>query len=151
MLRPCNQRGAAEQHMEYQDKVLKCAECSAEFVFTAGEQMFFADKGFKNEPKRCKACKAKRAETPDRAKATVSSEPKPKRPARSAGRRPRFPSSRRRAGPFSAANAFSSGGPWGLRPDHAVGVVTGTLGIPLARRPGHRNDLLGLCLSALSS
>src|SRR5258708_1367363 len=48
--------------MEYHDKVLKCSECSAEFVFTAGEQMFFADKGFKNEPKRCKACKAKRAE-----------------------------------------------------------------------------------------
>ncbi len=40
--------------MEYHDKVLKCSECSQEFVFTAGEQMFFADKGFKNEPKRCK-------------------------------------------------------------------------------------------------
>ena len=49
--------------MEYHDKVLKCSECSAEFVFTAGEQMFFADKGFKNELKRCKACKAKRAES----------------------------------------------------------------------------------------
>jgi CxxC-x17-CxxC domain-containing protein len=48
--------------MEYHDKVLKCSECSQEFVFTAGEQMFFADKGFKNEPKRCKNCKAKRAE-----------------------------------------------------------------------------------------
>src|SRR5260370_34975373 len=48
--------------MEYHDKVLKCSECGGEFVFTAGEQMFFADKGFKNEPKRCKACKAKRAE-----------------------------------------------------------------------------------------
>jgi len=48
--------------MEYHDKVLKCSECGAEFVFTAGEQMFFADKGFKNEPKRCKSCKAKRAE-----------------------------------------------------------------------------------------
>ena len=47
--------------MEYHDKVLKCAECNAEFVFTAGEQMFFADKGFKNEPKRCKACKPTRA------------------------------------------------------------------------------------------
>ena len=47
--------------MEYHDKVLKCGECGAEFVFTAGEQMFFADKGFKNEPKRCKTCKAKRA------------------------------------------------------------------------------------------
>src|SRR5271169_2221962 len=48
--------------MEYHDRVLKCSECGAEFIFTGGEQMFFADKGFKNEPKRCKACKAKRAE-----------------------------------------------------------------------------------------
>ena len=54
--------GQGERLMEFHDKVLKCSECSAEFVFTAGEQMFFADKGFKNEPKRCKACKAKRAE-----------------------------------------------------------------------------------------
>jgi CxxC-x17-CxxC domain-containing protein len=46
--------------MEYHDKVLKCVECGSEFVFTAGEQMFFADKGFKNEPKRCKSCKTKR-------------------------------------------------------------------------------------------
>lgn len=48
--------------MEYHDKVLKCAECGAEFVFTAGEQMFFVDKGFKNEPKRCKGCKTTRAQ-----------------------------------------------------------------------------------------
>ena len=46
--------------MEYQDKVLKCIDCGADFVFTAGEQLFFHDKQFKNEPKRCKACKAKR-------------------------------------------------------------------------------------------
>jgi CxxC-x17-CxxC domain-containing protein len=51
-----------ERSMEYHDKVLKCSECGAEFVFTAGEQMFFADKGFKNEPKRCKTCKANRAQ-----------------------------------------------------------------------------------------
>ena len=36
--------------MEYRDKVLKCADCGADFVFTAGEQIFYADKGFKNEP-----------------------------------------------------------------------------------------------------
>jgi CxxC-x17-CxxC domain-containing protein len=46
--------------MEYQDKVLKCIDCGADFVFTAGEQLFFYDKQFKNEPKRCKACKTKR-------------------------------------------------------------------------------------------
>lgn len=49
--------------MEYHDKVLTCVDCGAEFVFTAGEQMFFADKGFKNEPKRCKACKSQRTQT----------------------------------------------------------------------------------------
>ena len=48
--------------MEYHDKVLKCSDCNSEFIFTAGEQMFFADKGFKNEPKRCKACKSARGQ-----------------------------------------------------------------------------------------
>jgi CxxC-x17-CxxC domain-containing protein len=47
--------------MEFQDKVLKCVDCGADFIFTAGEQLFFHDKQFKNEPKRCKNCKAKRA------------------------------------------------------------------------------------------
>src|SRR5260370_1767104 len=51
-----------ERLMEYHDKVLKCSEVGAEFIFTAREQMFFADKSVKNDPKRCKACKAKRAE-----------------------------------------------------------------------------------------
>jgi CxxC-x17-CxxC domain-containing protein len=46
--------------MEFQDKMLKCIDCGADFVFTAGEQLFFHDKQFKNEPKRCKSCKAKR-------------------------------------------------------------------------------------------
>jgi CxxC-x17-CxxC domain-containing protein len=46
--------------MEFQDKVLKCIDCGTEFVFTAGEQLFFHDKQFRNEPKRCKACKSKR-------------------------------------------------------------------------------------------
>jgi CxxC-x17-CxxC domain-containing protein len=50
--------------MEYKDKVLKCSDCGSEFVFTAGEQLFYADKGFKNEPKRCKTCKTKRASAP---------------------------------------------------------------------------------------
>ena len=49
--------------MEYQDRFLKCADCGSEFIFTAGEQAFYADKGFRNEPKRCKACKGRRAES----------------------------------------------------------------------------------------
>jgi len=47
--------------MEFVDRVLKCNDCGAEFVFTAGEQLFFQDKQFKNDPKHCKQCKAKRA------------------------------------------------------------------------------------------
>ena len=48
--------------MEYQDKVLKCVDCGADFIFTSGEQLFFHDKQFKNEPRRCKTCKSKRAQ-----------------------------------------------------------------------------------------
>jgi CxxC-x17-CxxC domain-containing protein len=47
--------------MDFTDRVLKCIDCNAEFVFTAGEQLFFHDKQFKNDPKHCKPCKAKRA------------------------------------------------------------------------------------------
>ena len=41
----------------YQDKTLKCVDCGNDFVFTAGEQEFYAEKGFQNEPQRCKACR----------------------------------------------------------------------------------------------
>jgi CxxC-x17-CxxC domain-containing protein len=44
--------------MPFQDKSLTCIDCGETFVFTAGEQEFFAQKGFQNEPKRCKNCKA---------------------------------------------------------------------------------------------
>jgi CxxC-x17-CxxC domain-containing protein len=47
--------------MEFTDRILKCSDCGNDFVFTAGEQLFFSDKQFKNDPKRCKLCKAKRA------------------------------------------------------------------------------------------
>ncbi|MEA4926205.1 MAG: zinc-ribbon domain containing protein [Syntrophomonadaceae bacterium] len=41
----------------YEDKVLICRECGKEFIWTAGEQEFYAEKGFANEPKRCKECR----------------------------------------------------------------------------------------------
>ena len=44
----------------YQDKTLTCKDCGQEFVFTAGEQEFYAEKGFQNEPTRCKACRIAR-------------------------------------------------------------------------------------------
>ena len=41
----------------YQDKTLVCRDCGKEFVFTAGEQEFYAEKGFQNEPSRCRECR----------------------------------------------------------------------------------------------
>ena len=41
----------------YTDKTLKCKECGNEFIFSAGEQEFYAQRGFVNEPQRCKECR----------------------------------------------------------------------------------------------
>lgn len=46
--------------MEYQDKTLKCRDCGNDFTFTTGEQAFYAEKGFENEPARCPDCRANR-------------------------------------------------------------------------------------------
>lgn len=44
----------------FEDKTLTCKDCGEEFVFTAREQEFYAEKGFENEPLRCKPCRDKR-------------------------------------------------------------------------------------------
>ncbi len=41
----------------FQDKELTCKDCGNQFVFTAGEQEFYAEKGFENEPSRCRECR----------------------------------------------------------------------------------------------
>lgn len=46
--------------MSYTDKVLRCRECGVEFIFSAGEQEFYASRGLMNEPGRCPACRAAR-------------------------------------------------------------------------------------------
>jgi CxxC-x17-CxxC domain-containing protein len=48
--------------MEFKDKSLVCVECNQTFVWTAGEQLFYHDRNFTNEPKRCKDCKGRRHE-----------------------------------------------------------------------------------------
>jgi CxxC-x17-CxxC domain-containing protein len=47
--------------VQFVDRLLNCSDCHGEFVFTAGEQLFFHDKQFKNDPKRCKPCKSRRS------------------------------------------------------------------------------------------
>src|SRR5690348_3494067 len=54
-LRP-SERGT----MELQDKTLTCRDCSSTFIFTAGEQGFYIEKGLMNEPQRCPGCRANR-------------------------------------------------------------------------------------------
>ena len=47
----------SEEIIMFEDKTLVCKDCGQEFVFTAGEQEFYAEKGFQNEPMRCKECR----------------------------------------------------------------------------------------------
>jgi DNA replicative helicase MCM subunit Mcm2 (Cdc46/Mcm family) len=46
--------------MEKKDKTIVCKDCGAEFVFTVREQEFYEEKGFTNEPTRCKECRDKK-------------------------------------------------------------------------------------------
>jgi len=41
----------------YQDQKLICEGCGCEFIFTIGEQEFYAEKGLTNKPKRCTDCR----------------------------------------------------------------------------------------------
>ncbi len=49
--------------MAYADKTLTCRDCGTPFVFTQGEQAFYASKGLTNEPTRCPDCRAARKRT----------------------------------------------------------------------------------------
>jgi CxxC-x17-CxxC domain-containing protein len=42
---------------QYQDKVLQCRDCGMDFVWTSGEQAFYASKGLINQPARCPSCR----------------------------------------------------------------------------------------------
>lgn len=53
-----NQKGGCA--MEKQDKIIVCQDCGEEFTFTVRDQEFYEEKGFTNEPKRCKNCRDKR-------------------------------------------------------------------------------------------
>jgi CxxC-x17-CxxC domain-containing protein len=42
----------------YTDRAISCADCGQEFTFTAGEQEFYAQRGFTEPPKRCPSCRS---------------------------------------------------------------------------------------------
>ena len=39
-----------------EDKTIECADCKRDFVWTVGEQEFYAERDF-TPPKRCKPCR----------------------------------------------------------------------------------------------
>jgi|SRR5712692_7364228 len=46
--------------MALTDQTLYCRDCNQEFVFTVGEQEFYASRGLTNSPSRCPSCRAAR-------------------------------------------------------------------------------------------
>jgi CxxC-x17-CxxC domain-containing protein len=53
-------RGMMVDRSSYSDRTLKCRDCSGDFIWTAGEQAFFREKGLQNIPVRCPDCRAAR-------------------------------------------------------------------------------------------
>ena len=82
----------------FEDKTLKCEDCGQDFIFTAGEQEFYAEKGFQNEPKRCKACR-------DNRKNATKANREMLQLAQTAAKRQRFLSSPTTTDPYTAASA----------------------------------------------
>ena len=46
--------------MTYSDRTLTCVDCGVEFIHSAADQEYYAQKGFSSEPKRCASCRASR-------------------------------------------------------------------------------------------
>ncbi len=46
--------------MSFEDKTIVCSDCGSEFVHSAEDQSRYAERGFTNEPKRCRDCRDKR-------------------------------------------------------------------------------------------
>jgi CxxC-x17-CxxC domain-containing protein len=46
--------------MPLEDKTIVCSDCGEEFVHSAEDQSRYAERGFTNDPKRCRACREKR-------------------------------------------------------------------------------------------
>ncbi len=40
----------------FKPRVLICDECGEEFAFTVAAQQYFAERGYTEDPKRCKSC-----------------------------------------------------------------------------------------------
>ena len=88
----------------YTNEMLTCVDCGRQFPFTAGEQEFFAMKGFTNKPNRCTDCRAARKAGAGKAVAAAAAIARcSKRRAASAAALLRSRFSRAATSPFTAA------------------------------------------------
>ena len=53
-------RGPSAEGRCIENKTLICKDCGTPFDFTVRDQMFYAEKGFENEPQRCRDCRTAR-------------------------------------------------------------------------------------------
>jgi CxxC-x17-CxxC domain-containing protein len=49
-----------EGFVTYADRSLTCVDCGVEFIHSAADQEYYAQKGFASDPKRCASCRASR-------------------------------------------------------------------------------------------
>jgi len=72
---------ATEGESKFVDRELTCKECNSLWTFTVGEQEFYAEKEFENDPVRCKDCrkgqKMKRRQQYQERRAAGGRRPKP--------------------------------------------------------------------------
>ena len=50
---------------EFEDRLLSCEDCGAQFIFSAKDQAYYKEKGFAHPPKRCRACRQARKASRD--------------------------------------------------------------------------------------
>jgi len=93
----------------FEDKVLACRDCGRDFVFTASEQEFFAEKGFTNLPGRCPECRSARRQN-DRGRGGYGHREREMFPAvcASCGRETQVPFQPRGDRPVYCRDCFSS-------------------------------------------
>ena len=74
--------GRSEGSVPFTDKLLRCRDCGIDFLFTIGEQEFYATKGLMNEPVRCFNCRAQRRAQRESGGAVSDASPVGARPRR---------------------------------------------------------------------
>ncbi len=115
----------------FEDREMPCADCGELFVFTAGEQQFFAEKGFRESPRRCKACRdMRRQKKLGRESAVSSGDTRAPRPGMPSGRPQGGPADGEQRGRFDRPRAG------GDRGAPRAGGPGGDRGAPRAGGPG---------------